>query len=163
MTLTTDLSTQKNLPLQAEPQLRESCLGDHLRRYWTEISTPRGFVRLEDIDPWMIGDDWKNCLLVELRSPLKSSILLAIGENLVAESDRQMPGDVIAIYPANSLVGLITSHLQVILSTRDCVVDEGTARHEGREILYHCTLLPLSSTGADITHVLAASNYEYAS
>jgi hypothetical protein len=163
MTLTTDYLAQKDRTEQAEQAPKERQLGDHLRRYWTEISTPRGFVRLEDIDPWMIGDDWKNCLLVELRSPLKSSILLAIGENLVAESDRQMPGDVIAVYPANSLVGLITSHLPLVLSTRDCVVDEGTARHEGREILYRCTLLPLSSNGADINHVLAAANYEYSS
>src|SRR5271163_2070657 len=134
----------------AEQPLRERRLVDRLLHYWTEISIHRGFVRLDDIDPWMIGDDWKDCLLVELRSPLKFSNLLAVGENLVSGSDRQMQGAVIADYPANSLVGLITSRLPEVLSRRGSLVDEGAACHEGREILYRCTLLPLSSGGTDI-------------
>jgi hypothetical protein len=161
MTLISDFLPRENPALQAEPPSRERRLVDRLRRYWTEISIHRGFVRLDDIDPWMIGDDWKDCLLVELRSPLKFSNLLAVGENLVSGSDRQMQGAVIADYPANSLVGLITSRLPEVLSRRGSLVDEGAACHEGREILYRCTLLPLSSGGTDIDHVLAAANYKF--
>jgi hypothetical protein len=93
--------------------------------------------------------------------PTHSENALAVGENLVAGSDRQMQGAVVADYPANSLVGLITSRLPEVLSTRNALVDEGAARHEGHKILYRCTLLPLSSGGADIDHVLAAVNYKF--
>jgi hypothetical protein len=44
--------------------------GDHERRlvgrvlrHWTKTVHARGFPRHEEIDPWMLGDDWENCLL----------------------------------------------------------------------------------------------------
>ena len=161
MTLISDFLPRENPALQAEPPSRERRLVDRLRRYWTEISIHRGFVRLDDIDPWMIGDDWKDCLLVELRSPLKFSNLL-VGRRKFS----------IRIRPTNAgrghcglsgefAVGLITSRLPEVLSRRGSLVDEGAACHEGREILYRCTLLPLSSGGTDIDHVLAAANYKF--
>jgi hypothetical protein len=147
---------------EGEPWHGKRRLVERLLCYWKEVSTSRGFVRLDDIDPWMIGEDWKNCLLVEVRSPLEFSGLLAVGENLVAEANRQLQGHVIADCPADSLLGLIISHLPRVLSLRDCVADEGRARHQGREILYRCTLLPLSESDATVDHVLAAVNYKFA-
>jgi hypothetical protein len=161
MTWKLDFSADDDRTPQAEQSHGRRRLVERLLYYWTEISTSRGFVRLDDIDPWMIGDDWKNCLLVEVRSPLDLSGLLAVGENLVAESERQMQGHVVADYPADSLMGLIVSHLPQVLSRWDSLVDEGTTRHAGQEILYRCTLLPLSETGVAVDHVLAAANYKF--
>jgi hypothetical protein len=119
MTLTSDFLAQKEPGVQTEQAPRERRLVDRLERYWTEISSDRGFARLEDVDPWMIGDDWKSCFLVELRSSLKCSNLLAVGEDLAAGPDQQMQGGIIADYPANSLVGLVTPRLPRVLSTRE--------------------------------------------
>ena len=160
MTLTSDFLVQNGPGAQTEQAPIERRLVDRLGVYWTEISIDRGFARLEDIDPWMIGDDWKSCFLVELRSSYERSSLLAIGEGLAARPDQQMLGGIVADYRANSLVGLVTSRLPRVLSTRDCIVDEGAARHEGKQILYRCTLLPLSMNGGNIDHVLAAVNYK---
>ena len=33
-------------------------------RHWTEMVHEGRFPRLDEIDPWMLGEDWENCLLI---------------------------------------------------------------------------------------------------
>ena len=136
-------------------------LVDRLAHYWRDIAGNGGFPSVDDIDPWMIGDDLKDCLLIEVKTPLKSSCLLAVGEHLLAEPHRQLRLYTIADVPAHSLVSMIVSRLQWVQSSRDCIVAEGETGHDGGTILYRCTLLPLAADGAAIDHVLAAVTYKF--
>jgi PAS domain len=147
-------------PTQAEPTegfRDERRLVERVLRYWTELATRRGFPRRDDIDPWMIGDDWMNCLLVAVRSPIDRSYFIAVGENLIS-ADSQLPnGTSIARFPSNTLASAMLSLLPQVLSARRCLLAEGMAKYQGTAILYRSALLPLSEDGAVIDHALGAS------
>jgi PAS fold len=154
-------AAESNGAYQAGLPVRERRLVDRLGYYWREVSNRGGFPSVDDIDPWMIGDDWKDCLLIQPSSPVNASRLLAVGEHLVADPHRQLRDFAIADVPPDSLVSLIASHLERVLSIRHYVVDEGATRHAGAMILYRCTLLPLAADGTTIDHVLAAVDFKF--
>jgi hypothetical protein len=54
-------------------------LVERVLRYWTELATRRGFPRRDDIDPWTVGDDWRNCLLVSCSEIADRPLLLCRG------------------------------------------------------------------------------------
>jgi hypothetical protein len=130
--------------------------------HWTEVAAGRGFPSVVDIDPWMIGDDWKNCLLIELHTPLTRSRLLNVGNNLLSDPDRPTQPNTIGECPEDTLAGMLVARVPDVLLARDYVLDEGGARLQDRMILYRSILLPLSVNSGDIDHVLAAANYRFA-
>jgi hypothetical protein len=128
-------------------------------RHWTEMATGRGFPRLIDIDPWMVGDDWTNCLLVAVRSPIEDSRFVVVGDNLLSASGRALDGATVGQCPRNTLAGVMVSNLPPLMSERRGLIIEGQATHRGAAILYRGALLPLSEDGVVIDHVLGAANH----
>src|SRR6516164_11396573 len=51
-------------------------------RHWTEMVHQGDFPRLDEIDPWMLGDDWANCLLIAMEEPVERSHFVSVGKNL---------------------------------------------------------------------------------
>jgi hypothetical protein len=127
--------------------------------HWTEMAEGRGFPSLEDIDPWMVGDDWNNCLLVAIQTPLAQSRLLTVGRDLTFGAAPLPEGATLADCPADTLARLLLDRVPEVLSTKKCVVDGGEVRLRDRPILYRCVVLPLSADKQHIDHVLAAANY----
>src|SRR6266853_5581791 len=117
-------------------------------RHWTEMVHGRGFPRLNEIDPWMLGEDWANCLLIAVQSPVELSHFTVVGENLA-----------VALCPGNTLAGVLLSHLAWVVSSRCSLIVEGGATLRGVPILYRGVLLPLSEDGDAIDHVLGAANH----
>jgi hypothetical protein len=109
---------------------------------WAELS------RSDEIDPWMLGEDWANCLLIAVQSPVELSHFIIVGENLA-----------VALCPKDTLAGVLLSHLPRVLSARRCVIVEGGATLRGAPILFRSALLPLSDDGMAIDHVLGAANH----
>jgi hypothetical protein len=128
-------------------------------RHWTEIAIARGLPGLLDVDPWMIGDDWLNCLIVAVQAPVERSYFLTIGENLQPSADTDLTGAAIALCPSDTLAEILLSHLALVLSARRCLIVEGAALQQQTPILYRSALLPLSQNGVDVDHVLGAANY----
>ena len=126
----------------------ERRLVERVLRHWTEITTGRHFPRLNEIVPWMVSDDWPNCLLVAVQSPVELSHFVAVGENLA-----------VALCPGNTLAGMLLSHLPRVLSVRRGLIIEGRATLRGLAILYRSALLPLSEDGVAIDHALAAASH----
>jgi hypothetical protein len=116
-------------------------------RHWTKLAAERRFPRLNEIEPWMVGDDWANCLLIAVQSPVELSHFTAVGANLA-----------VALCPADTLAGVLLSHLPWVVSSRSSLVVEGGAVLRGVPILYRAALLPLSEDGGAIDHVLGAAN-----
>jgi hypothetical protein len=127
---------------------RERRLVDRVLRLWTEM--PRGgrFPRRDQIEPSMLGEDWPNCLLIAVQSPVQLSHFVVVGNNLS-----------VARCPNNALAGVLLSHLPQVLSERRCLMIEGRATLHGSGVLYRSALYPLSEDGAAIDHVLGAANY----
>jgi hypothetical protein len=149
-------------PFPAEPA---GSLNDDRRlvgrvlRHWTERAALQGFPRLEDIDPWMIGADWTNCLLVAIRSPLELSHFVMVGDTLLFRRRRRLDGTAITLCPPDTLAGVLVSYLPALLSARHCLIVEGAAMQQGAAILHRSALLPLSENGLVIDHVLGAANH----
>jgi len=128
---------------QGERRLAERVLG-----YWKKVATGQRFPRLDEINPWMVGDDWANCVVIAVQSPVELSYFAAVGKNLA-----------VALCTRDTLAGLLLSHLPPVLSARRCLIVEGEATLRGVPILYRGALLPLSDDGVCIDHVLGATNH----
>jgi hypothetical protein len=137
----------------------ERRLVERVLRYWTELATRRGFPRRDDIEPWIVGDDWTNCLLVAVGSPIDRSHFVAVGDNLISAGSQLPNGTSVTLCPPNTLASALLSLLPQVLSARRCLIAEGMARQQGAAILYRSALLPLSEDGAVIDHALGAANY----
>ncbi len=123
-------------------------LVDRVLRLWTEMARGGRFPRRDQIEPRMLGEDWANCLVIAVRSPVRLSYLVAVGENLS-----------FAHCPNDSLAGVLLSHLPQVLSERRCLMIEGRATLRGSGVLYRSALFPLSEDGVAIGHVLGAANH----
>jgi hypothetical protein len=128
-------------------------------RHWAEIAMARGLPGLLDVDPWMLGDDWSNCLIVAVQAPVARSYFLTIGQSLQPSADVDLTGAAVALCPRDMLAGILVSHLGLVLSARRCLIVEGAALQQQTPILYRSALLPLAQNGADVDHVLGAANY----
>ena len=123
-------------------------LVDRVLRLWTEMARGQGFPRRDQIEPSKLGVDWRNCLVIAVQSPVQLSYLVAVGENLSFTH-----------CPADSLEGVLLSHVPQVLSQRRCLMIEGRARLREVGIVYRSALYPLSGDGIAIDHVLAAASY----
>src|SRR5262249_30230537 len=117
-------------------------------RLWTDVAHEGRFPRRDQIEPQMLGEDWANCLVIAVQSPIQLSHFVAVGENLS-----------FAHCPNDTLAGVLLSHLPQVLSERRCLMIEGRAMLRGSGVLYRSALYPLSQDGVAIHHVLGAANY----
>jgi hypothetical protein len=128
---------------QDERRLVERVLG-----HWKKVAAGQRFPRLSEIDPWIVGADWANCVVIAVQSPVELSYFAAVGKNLA-----------VALCTRDTLAGLLLSHLPPVLAARRCLIVEGEATLGGIPILYRGALLPLSDDGVSIDHVLGATNH----
>jgi len=117
-------------------------------RHWREMVHQGAFPRLNEIDPWMLGEDWANCLVITVEEPVELSYFVSVGKNLA-----------VALCSSTSLAGVLLSRLPRVLSERRCLIIEGGATLRGARILHRSALLPLSEDGITISHVLGAASY----
>ena len=104
--------------------------------------------RRDDIEPWLLGEDGRNCLLVAVQSPIELSHFVEVGVNLA-----------VALCPTDTLAGVLLSQLPRVVSARHGLMIEGGATLDGIGILYRSVLLPLSEDSVAIDHLLGAANY----
>ena len=135
-------------PHVTSPGQNERRLVERVMRHWTKAAAGKRFPRLDEIDAWVLGDDWANCLVIAVQSPVELSHFVVAGENLA-----------VALCPRDTLAGLLLSHVPPVLSARRCLIAEGEATLRGVPILYRAALLPLSDDGTAIDHVLGAANH----
>jgi len=141
-----------------DPSTTQLRLVNRLLHRWREAACDGVFPSIDHIDPWVIGDDWKDCLLIAIETPVEASRLIAIGEHLLVRPQWQWQTLSVAEVPGDSLISAIASRLHSVVALRDCVIDEGETATDGGMILYRCALLPLAADGVEIDHVLAAVN-----
>ena len=63
---------------------RERRLVYRVLRLWKEMAQGRRFPRRDQIEPSMLGEDWANCLVIAVRSPVRPLHFVAVGDNLLA-------------------------------------------------------------------------------
>jgi len=76
-------------------------------RRWTEIARGGRMPRRNEINPYILGEDGANCLLIAVRSPIERSHFVMVGVNLT-----------LALRPTDTLTGVLLSRLGHVVSTR---------------------------------------------
>jgi hypothetical protein len=118
----------------------------------------RPLPRLNDVDPWLIGEDWANCVIVTVRQPHAQSVFTVIGDKLLPKGTTLLH-EPISKCPASTLLGIILPYFAQALDMRACLMLEGAADHFDRPIVYRSLLLPLSEDNKKIDAVLIAANF----
>jgi hypothetical protein len=113
--------------------------------------------RLNDLDPWFIGDDWVNCALVRVRRPYRYSEFMVVGDKL-SPPETLLDGEPIWKCPATTLLGLTLAYLEQAVEERSLLLIEGTAIHLHEPILYRGLMVPLSEDHIDIGALLITAN-----
>jgi hypothetical protein len=113
--------------------------------------------RLNDLDPWFIGDDWVNCALVRVRRPYRHSEFMAVGDNL-SPPETLLDGEPIWKCQATTLLGLTLAYLEQAVEERSFLLIEGAAIHLYQPILYRSLIVPLSEDDIDVGAALIAAN-----
>jgi hypothetical protein len=114
--------------------------------------------RLNDVDPWLLGDDWANCALIRVRRPLEQSVFVVVGADLLPSREMVLDGEPISRCPQTTLLGTALSFLARAADERSLLMIEGTAVHLDAPILYRSLLVPLSEDDQKIEAVLFAAN-----
>src|SRR5215470_9285655 len=57
-------------------------LVDRVLHGWVEMAHGLEFPRRDQIEPSILGEDWANCLVIAVQSPVELSCFVAIGKNL---------------------------------------------------------------------------------
>ena len=136
-------------------------LVSRVRRQWEAAAADRKIPSKHDIRPWLVGDDWSNCVLVRFAPMLDQWIFAIIGEALRPAGSQILGGDPIADCPADTFLGLTLSFLPRVTASGTYFLMEGstTILADG-PILYRSILLPLSDNGGKtIDAVLGAANF----
>lgn len=139
--------------------LAERRLVSRVFRHWTEMAMAKRFASKDDIDPWLVGDDWASCALIRIDPDLDRSTFVVVGENLLPQHDESLADKPIAACRGNTLLGAILKYLPRFRPDGGPLGIGGTAEHRGAPVLFRAVLLPLSGDGASIDHVLAAANF----
>ena len=121
---------------------------DRVLLLWKSLANGAEFPRRDQIDASVLGQDWANCLIIAVQSPLQFPYFVAVGKNLS-----------FSYSPDDSLAGVLLSHLSQVLSERRCLIIEGRTTLRGSGVLFRGGLFPLSQDGVAIDYVLGAANH----
>jgi hypothetical protein len=124
---------------------------------WRDLSGG-GLPRRSQVDPRRFGQDWAQCLLIDVDPEPTQSRLAFIGEGLRDPTwpafDRQCIGEC----APTTLLHSATAYIARAVAEREPVA-EGVALHVGAPVRFRSVLLPLSEDGVRIDGVLGAANY----
>jgi len=142
-----------------EAPIREMRLTMRVLRYWRDIAGRRAFPRVSDIDARELGEDWPNCLLISLRTPLERSLLSYVGNGLRSAAGEPREGASLAECPGDTVLARATSFVRRVLIQRVPISMGGSASQPEGVILYRSLLAPLSEDGRTIDTILGAANF----
>ena len=125
---------------------------------WKKIAGG-AFPRRSQIDPRDFGNDWSNCLMIDLDQVTHRSRFAYLGNSLRDPTWPTFDRQAISECLEGTLLELVTRHIQRVTVKKSPVSFGGSARHDESEILYRTILLPLSENGDRIDGILAAIAY----
>jgi hypothetical protein len=128
--------------------------------HWKQIAAGQKLPRKEDVNPWMVGDDWSHCILIDVAPVLQNSTFVSVGDEFAPAAGQDLSGKQICEVAPNTLLSVMLLNLpRVVRSGRYFAVEGEATIHCGKSILYRSVLLPLSEQGTVVDSVLGATNY----
>lgn len=128
-----------------------------LLNYWADLCGDRQYPDLQDINVSEVREFQSNFFVLAIDVPVHDSRFRYTGDALSADAGRDLKNCPIGAAPAGSLVSCLTSEFGTLLARRAPLGIEGEYVSEsGAAKLYRGILLPFSSDGEKIDHVVGA-------
>ncbi|MEM9616321.1 MAG: hypothetical protein AAF936_00025 [Pseudomonadota bacterium] len=109
-----------------------------------------------DIQKLELGRDWDYCFAIDLRLSSGFPYFIYMGDGLCRFSNIYLSG---RRHCEETLLDIATSKMdEAALSRAPVFYDSALRLFNRRRIVFRSVLLPLSSNGADVTHVFGAAN-----
>lgn len=126
---------------------------------WRSLAQGRRFPRRSQIDPQLFGQDWSNCLLIDVDPLADHSRLAFVGDGLRDPAWPPFERQRISECLNDTLLQLATAKIPLVVAQSAPIGFGGPATHNETAILFRCILLPLCEGGAVIDGILGAVNY----
>jgi hypothetical protein len=139
--------------------LNERRLVTRVLHHWHETAMGQRFPHAGQIDPWLVGDDWANCALVQLAPKIDQSRFVVVGGNLLPQRQVLLDGHLVSSCSHGSVLGVMMKYLPRFQPNGGPLRVSGAAQHCGNAVLFRGVLLPLSDDAVHIDHVLAAASF----
>jgi len=128
-------------------------------RHWTEMAIAQRYPRIDNIDPWLVGDDWANCMILKLSPDKERSAFIVVGENLSLQG-LSLDGASVGESPRKTVLADLLKHVESCAADGAPVIIDGSAEHQGAIAKYRGILLPLSSDGQAVDGIFGAANFK---
>jgi hypothetical protein len=131
-----------------------------LLRYWEQLRGARAFPSPADVDPAVIGEDWCDCLTLDVRNPPSESVFGHVGSRLVSREWPSPAGHSAADAPKGSVLRPAVAFIATVLDKRAPVSIGG--QYETTDsglVLYRAILMPLSRDGRVIDGLFGGANW----
>lgn len=128
-----------------------------LLAYWQDLRGDRPFPTPDEIDPAIIGDDWRSCILVELSDHPNGPVFRHLGDEL-AVPGFDATGRPIESCPAPSLARAAMTYMDKVTDRRVPISMGGSLDLDDGALLHRSIVMPLSSDGETIDFLLAAAS-----
>lgn len=129
-----------------------------LMAYWDDLRAERDFPSFGEVDPAVIGEDWPHCYTLTVKHPPIASQFHHLG-GIYRPGLPDRGVETLADCPHGTLLHAATHYIDRVLHKRVPVSLGGHAHLGADSVLYRSILLPLSSDGETIDHLLGGANY----
>jgi hypothetical protein len=136
----------------------------HVRAFdhWVDLLDGRAFPSIGDLDFDAIEDFEPRSVLLDYRPGSGAPAITRIGETLREECCMDKSIRSVGDVPRGSLLSRLTDHYLEILGVRAPIGFEAEfTNHQGLPTLYRGILMPFSSDGQAIDHVLGVINWKH--
>jgi len=143
----------------SDKQIQEQRLVLRVLARWRGLCHGAALPRRSQIDPQLFGQDWANCLLLDVDPRLERSRFAAVGENLRDPNWPTLERQSLAECQESTLLYVATSYAARVLAKGVPISTGGVGIHEGQPIVYRSILLPLAEGEGRIDGMLGAANF----
>ncbi len=140
-------------------QSREQRLVLRVLAQWRSLCRDGALPRRAQIDPQLFGQDWANCLLIDVDPRLERSRFAYVGEHLRDPSWPTLDRQSLAECQESTLLYVATTYASRVLAKGVPISTGGVGIHQGDPIVYRSILLPLAESGQRIDGMLGAANF----
>jgi hypothetical protein len=136
----------------------------HVRAFdhWVSLLHGRAFPSIADLDFDAIGEFEPRSVMLDYRPGQAAPAVTRIGRTLREECNVAETIRSVADVPRGSLLSRLTDHYLEILGVRAPIGFEAEfTNHQGLPTLYRGILMPFSSDGQAIDHVLGVINWKH--
>lgn len=136
----------------------------HVRAFelWASLLCGRPYPSLDDLDAAELAEFEPRSVLLDYRGGVEDPRILRIGATLKAECG--VAGELVSVrdVPRGSLLSRLTDHYLEIIGTRAPIGFEAEfTNHQRLPTRYRGILMPFSSDGSSIDHVLGVINWKH--